>query len=64
MNQERRTLARAIIETLINHGQAPKPETTDDFFDLLHAVEEGVEKGIIESGLLSQSKNKANLVAA
>lgn len=57
MNQERRNLTRAIIEVLINHGQAPKPETTDDFFDLLHAVEEGIEKGMTKSDVL-------NLIAA
>lgn len=44
MTQENKALTQAIMNSLVENGEAAKPESVCDFFSLLNAIEEGIEK--------------------
>lgn len=44
MMQENKALTQAIMISLIENGEAAKPESISDFFSLLNAIEEGIKK--------------------
>ncbi|CAK3620249.1 hypothetical protein VCRA2123O286_540004 [Vibrio crassostreae] len=44
MTQENKALTQAIMNSLVENGEAAKPESVSDFFSLLNAIEEGIKK--------------------
>jgi hypothetical protein len=44
MTQENRALTQAIMNSLVENGEAARPESVSDFFSLLNAIEEGIKK--------------------
>lgn len=44
MTQENKALTQAIMNSLVENGEAARPESVSDFFSLLNAIEEGIKK--------------------